>query len=182
MGSDGGSDIADGGAPTTSLCLGVEQTPIGVPEQLLARRFEGVERGIADAHAQSGSVRPIEGSDDPVSQRAGTLEVRHRKDHGELVPADPGDGIDGSADPPDECPGVDEGCVSRGMAAGVVERLEEIDVDDEQAQGMTVPQGTVHLDAQLVVEDAVTQAPGERVNARLAVELLDEPVLVSFEP
>ena len=45
-----------------------------------------------------------------------------------------------------------------------------------------MPQGAVYFDTQLLVEDAVAQAPGERVGARLAVELLDEPVFVTFEP
>ena len=49
MGCDDGAHIRDGGGPAASVRLGEVQATVGVPEQLLARRLEGIERGIADA-------------------------------------------------------------------------------------------------------------------------------------
>lgn len=111
-----------------------------------------------------------------------TRQTGHREDDAELVASDPGDGVDGSADPADPRAGLDERRVPGGMAAGVVERPEQIDVDDQQAERLTVSQGAVHLDAQTVVERAVAQASGERIGACLTVEPPDEQVLVAFEP
>ena len=64
---------------------------------------------------------------------------------------------------------------------GVVERLEQVDVGDEHAQGLMVTHCTVDLDLETVVEGPVAQASGEGVRARLVPELPDQPVLVPLE-
>ena len=65
------TDVADGAAPSTSICLGTIETLIGIAEESLTRWFSAIEGGETDAHRDPGfPVRDT--SDNPFGQVART--------------------------------------------------------------------------------------------------------------
>ena len=147
---------------------GVERH-VGREQQIVRRRrVVGVLR---DADAD----RPVVAGLDAARhlQRAG--RVGRREDQGELVAAEPGREVDAPAGGQYVGQLAQRG-VARGVAALVVDRLEAVDVDGQQAERLAGALGAVELLVEALLECAAVGQPGQRVGVRGLVELEDQRV------
>ena len=90
-----------------------------------------------------------------------------RQDHGELVAADAIGAIGPAQRPAEQLAEAAQYAVAAGMAAPVVDRLELVEVDEEQAQRDLVAQRAGNLPVELLVEGAMVAEPGEGVGQRI---------------
>jgi len=127
--------VEDLGPPATSR-LGLVHRDVGLVEQGLCRRSSSHGHGDADAgddrfalRGTPGQLRDQPGTDVDRRQVAGDLG----REDDELVAADAGDRVHRSEDPDQLLGDPSQHGVSRGMALGVVDLLEPVEVDGEDS-------------------------------------------------
>jgi hypothetical protein len=113
----------------------------------------------SDAEAQRHLNRPgAEAVGDmptnPFGEQVSARGVGAWCEHSELLTADAGGEVDASNCRADRGGNVAQDLVASGMAEAVVDGLEEIDVTQEQRNGLAGPRGTLELDLQQFVECA----------------------------
>ena len=127
-----------------------------------ARLGDAEARGAGHERAVGQLVGGFEGLADAVGRRVGAVGVGLLGDD-ELVPAEPGHDVrtpDRRLEPPRR---LDEHGVAGGVAVGVVDRLEvvEVDVGDHERRGGPLDPGQGR--AEQDVEEAAVGEPGQRV-------------------
>ena len=116
------------------------------------------ERGVVDRRAQAlgGDQRALGGV---VGQQPG-----------ELLAADAPDGVDRPRGAGDPRGGLGQHAIAGRMAVDVVDRLEVVEVDDDQAQRAAVARAALGLGRQPLAERALVQQPRQPVVRRAVGE------------
>jgi hypothetical protein len=112
-----------------------------------------------------------------VGHRAGSLGGGAREQDGELVPAEPGDGIGFPQRPGEPLADLDEELIAMVVAEGVVDVLEPVQVQEQQCRWAELTVGGPDGLADAVGEQLPVGQPGERVVQGLA----DQPPLVAAD-
>ncbi len=94
------------------------------------------------------------------------------EDDGELVAAEPGQGVAGAAAPAQDVGHFSDQLVAGGVTVGVVDLLEVIEVEHQDGAGGALAPRPRHRDLQVFVEAAAVLQAGQRVLACLALQLL----------
>jgi hypothetical protein len=90
---------------------------------------------VAVEHGQ----RPAQFGDDPSRDLLGVGRARALQQDGELVPPEAGDGVAGAYAPQKATPHSLEEHVSGGVAHGVVQGLEVVEVEEQHGEGVAPP-------------------------------------------
>jgi hypothetical protein len=115
-----------------------------------------------------GGVAAGRAGEQAADHSEGRLAARCRQQQGELVAADPERAIRGSADGADQPADGGEQPVPRGVAVGVVESLQVVEVEDREGQRAPLAGGIGHLAGQLLLERAVVAEAGSCRASRVA--------------
>ncbi len=141
------------------------------------RRIAVEELGDAAREAQALLVRPERRSAHRVvhatEELLAVLGCRLGHDHRELVTTDPAGDVGRANRLAKPVGGLREDTIAREVADLVVDRLEVVEVEDDQRQLSLVAMGPRHLAAERLLEEALVEQAGERIRLgelpRLAV-------------
>jgi hypothetical protein len=154
--------------------LGRVQGGVGVREQL-----GGLVRVAGERRDAGGGLEPA-AADDHVADRGagalgrigGGLAADARQHEHELLAAEPADGVALADDRPQLGGGGCEHLVALGVAVGVVDALEVVEVDDHDAERAAGDGGGVDLAPQALLGAAVVEQPCEAVGGGLVAQVL----------
>ena len=164
------------------MLLGAVHGRVGVPEEGL--RVLAVGRVEADPHAgRDFGVAPGEVErggqhvEDLLGEADDVLDAVHlRKDHGELVPAEARHRVAGPRRGPQAHGDQLEQPVPLLVPQGVVDRLETVEVEEQQSENLTVALGPRHRLVQAVQEQTAVREAGQRVVVGEVVHRLLHPL------
>jgi hypothetical protein len=173
--------------PPLAARLGLVHRRVGVAEHGGHHVGGAVGGGrVGRAAARDADARPDEGvppvddergaqrRDRPLGHRGGVGVLAHvLEEHGELVAAEPRDGVAAARGAEQARGHLDEQAVAVGVAERVVDRLEAVEVEDEHgdAPRVAVAAGAGERRGQPLAEAHAVGEPGERVVVRLPREL-----------
>ena len=159
--------------------LGGVHGGVGVAEHLahaLARRGGGDADAGGDEHlvaAQHEGLR--HGAGEPLDQGLLFLGSGGILDQdGELVAAEPGDGVGGTGAGAEALGGQHQQLVALAVTKAVVDLLEVIEVEEEHGDGVPLPLRELERVIHAVAEEGAVGQPGERVVEGLVQQLLLE--------
>ena len=157
---------------TLALALGGDQRDVGVAKELagtaLAIHHHHPGAGADRAAEQLGGVGPLDRLDDAARDHFDVAAVTDPgQQHRELVAAQPGDDVGGAQAALDAPRGPAQDLVADPVPDRVVDRLEVVEVDEQQGQ---IGAG-VHVALQLQLEGAPVGHLGEAVDAGQPLDL-----------
>ena len=162
-----------------ALVLGHVHGHIRALEQGLGRR--AVLGVVGHAHARLGGERHalqlerlLQGVVQALGDLPGTGDVRARQEDGELVAAHPGDRVPGAQRRAQPRADLLEQEVAVGVAHGVVDLLEPVEVDDQHRQRLLLPLGAEQRLLEPVVEEDPVRQARERIVVRLVAARLGQ--------
>ncbi len=125
--------------------------------------------------------RLVEQALDPLHDRRGVLGVEPGQDHGELVAAQPRQGVGRAERVEDTGPDLPQQEVAGLVAQGVVQLLEAVEIGDQQRERLVEGARPAKLGGQPLVEVAPIRQPGELVGGGLAARLRERAGLAVAE-
>ncbi|PAV92482.1 hypothetical protein WR25_00704 [Diploscapter pachys] len=153
-------------------CLRPVQRIVGAGDDV-AQAIGGRDAGDAAADAEQDVRRGVGGDRllaqcglDARADRFARVVIADLQDHHELVATQPADQIIGTGVGAQRRGEVAQHVIAEGMAPGIVDALEVIDVDRDAAQGRS---GAIEQRAGAAFEAAAVEQPGERVGDRLGM-------------
>ena len=175
--SGGGRCRRSARSPRAAQLLGAVHGRVGVADGVVDRgRRIGDHRDpdahphrallAAEADGKAGGVADALGDDHRLA-----LALHAFEEEGELVAAEPGDGVHRPQEPDETVGEHGEQPVTGAVPERVVDLLEGVDVEEQQRDGGARPPRAIQGDGQPVEEERPVGQPGERVMERLAGQL-----------
>ena len=138
-------------------------------------------RRLGDAHAQgagaelgAGLLHVAQAGLDPPDEHLRFGRLRHRQDDEELVAAESPDHVEGPALLPEDLGHLDQQAIAGGVTHRVVDRLEPVEVEQQDAGVELVAQAPGDLRRKPLLQRATIVEAGELIRGGGAVELLDQ--------
>ena len=160
---DAVADVVEVHGRPAAVALGLVERGVGLGEQRLAL-VTGPQRAQADARREA---RLAQRGGEAARDGAGALGVGAAEHERELVAADAIGGVAG-ADVAQDGGHAPQQRVAVRMAVAVVEELEVVEVDHDDAQRVAVARGRHEVAREVVLERALVGQVGEPVAARAA--------------
>ena len=159
--------------------LGVVHGEVGVAEDLLGRRAARGGEGDADAHrdeqlALLEEERPLQLGAEPLGHRGDRARVLHvLEEHGELVAAEPGDGVLRPQADGQPLAESDEELIARAVSEAVVDDLEAVEIEEEHGEQLASALGARQGEGEAIDEERSVGQAGEGVEEGLPRELVE---------
>ena len=168
--------VAEGVDAVATARLGGEQGRVGRAEDAVGVGGVVRERGDAhrDRHRQARVDRRQVGdlAADAFGYPARLVDVGVRQDHGELLAAVAGREVGFARAAPQHLGHVAQHFVAALVADRVVDRLEAVEVEHQQAEHGVVAFGARHLEGERLLETTMVEQPGQAVSRGLDLHLL----------
>jgi hypothetical protein len=172
LGSDVGSEPADDAAVSAGVLCRV-QGVVGEGDELgnavgvlgeaggTDRHGDAHPRGLVGSHGQSGDGLP-----EPLGQLGQLGAAYPRHEDREFLTAIAGNDVAGTHHLLQAFGDLAEDPVAAGVAIGVVDRLEVVDVEQDQAELLVAASGAIGVKAQLLLQEAAVVELGQPVGDR----------------
>ena len=155
--------------PVASGLLGAVHGDVGAGQQgfqvlaVVGAGHDADARGAVQAVVLDHEVGLVQILQQPLRHQVGALRRCFREQHAEFVAAEPTDGVGIAHVAPDQQRNFRQKPVAGGMAEGVVDDLELVHVDEQQAHWPLITHRVLDPLAEFGVEPPAVHEPGQRV-------------------
>ena len=152
---------------------------VGVAEDLLGRRAARDGEGDADAHrdeqlALLEEERPLQLGAEALGHRGDRARVLHvLEEDGELVAAEPGDGVLRPQADGQPLAEADEQLIARAVSEAVVDDLEAVEIEEQHREQLASALGARQGMGEAIDEERSIGQAGERIAEGLPRELIE---------
>ena len=160
--------LPDGAAIAAGALGGIERF-VGFLQQAVDIVAHRIEAGNAEAGADrdgrvaAGNLQRADRQSQLLGRLVSAVLVGVRQQHGELFAAETAEQVGAAQLVADQLRHRRQHLVAGGMAIGVVDRLEVVEVEGDATEGAAVPAGEGDELARFVLEGAAARDPGQRV-------------------